>query len=375
MTGNFSPNHRLFLMGRRVRWAAAVAGVALVATACSSGSGGTTNAAKAGDGTSPEKTNLTVTYGTSSPSEAPLWIAVDEGIFAKHGLHVKMSQATSNVGALAVISGGADFYVGEATTTFQAVASGSPIQIVGNLRILNNFKFYVTPDITSPSQLKGKSLAISAAGDSTELTTRLALDTLKVSEKGITLLPTGTSSARLATLSSGKVAGTVLTEPTATAAAKQGMHLMLDQTKEPLTGSAVTISKSFAKKDPNTTVAFLESLTEAVKYLQDPANKQTCLQIIAKYTEAKVTDQATVDGYANYSTPGSLVQDPTPNTAAGQAILEGLKAEDPKRFGGLTLDQVFDTTLAQKLKDSGFLTRTWGAAPTTGAPSAVPTAS
>jgi NitT/TauT family transport system substrate-binding protein len=351
---------------------AVLVGVALLATGCASSGGGSAKAAPGGssNGTAPEKSNLTVTYGTSSPSEAPLWIAADEGIFAKHGLHVKMAQATSNVGALAVISGGADFYVGEATTTFQAVASGSPISIVGNLRILNNFKFYVSPSIKDPSQLKGKSLSISAAGDSTELSTRLALEALKIPVSDVTLLPTGTSSARLASLISGKVAGTVLTEPTATAAGKQGMTLLLDQTKLPLTGSAITIANKFGQTDPNTVVAFLESMTEAVKYLQDPANKQTCINEIAKYTAAKPTDQATLDGYAQYSAPGALVMDPTPNTAAGQAILDGLKSEDASRFGSLTLDKVFNTTFTQKLKDSGFLAQTWGSALDSSTPAA-----
>lgn len=361
MTRNISSASRPYARRPHLRWAAVAVGVALVATGCSSGSGSDGGSKKVTSGDGPEKSDLTVTYGTSSPSEAPLWLAADEGIFAKHGLKVKMVQATSNVGALAVISGGADLYIGEATTTFQAVASNSPVQIVGNLRILNNFKFFTPPSIKNVKDLAGKSLSISAAGDSTELSTRLALDKLGVDAKKVTLLPTGTSSARLASLITGKVAGTVLTEPTATAARKQGMKMVLDQTKEPLTGSAVTISKSFGEQNPKTVVAFLEAITEAVKYLQDPANKQTSLNVIAKYTGSKPDADDTILGYTNYATPGGLVMDPTPNVPAGTAILEGLKDEDSARFGSLTLDKVFNTKFTTELKDSGFLKKTWGA--------------
>jgi ABC-type nitrate/sulfonate/bicarbonate transport system substrate-binding protein len=353
---------------RAFTWGVAVLAVALVATGCSSSKGSSAAGSTAGSAaatptsTTPEKTNLTVTYGTNSPSTTPLWLAVDEGIFAKHGLNVKAVQATSNVGALAVISGGADIYVGEATTTFQAIASGSPVEMVGNLRILNDFKLYVSPSITDVSQLKGKSLAISAAGDSTDLSSRIALEELHSSTDGITLLPTGTSAARLATLISGKVAGTLLTEPTATAAKKAGMKLLLDQTTEPFTGSGITITKSFGQSNPNTVNAFLESLVEGVKYLQDPANKQTVLSEIAKYTQSTPDATATVNGYATYTAPGALVMDPTPNVAAGQAILDGLKSEDSSRFGSLTLDKVFNTTFTARLKSSGFLQATWGSA-------------
>jgi NitT/TauT family transport system substrate-binding protein len=346
---------------------ASVIALTLLVAGCSSSkgsSGSGSSGTKAGatpTNTTPEKANLTVTYGTNSPSTAPLWLAVDEGIFAKHGLNVKAVQATSNVGALAVISGGADIYVGEATTTFQAVASGSPVVMIGNLRILNDFKLYVSPSISSASQLKGKSLAISAAGDSTDLSSRIALEELNSSVDGITLLPTGTSAARLATLISGKVAGTLLTEPTATAAGKAGMKLLLDQTKEPFTGSGITITKSFGQSNPNTVNAFLESIVEAVKYLQDPANKATVLSEIAKYTQSTPDAAATVLGYTTYATPGAIVMDPTPNVPAGQAILDGLKSEDPSRFGSLTLDKVFDTSYTQRLTSSGFLKATWGA--------------
>ncbi len=345
---------------RRGRWPVLLVSVALLATACSSGGGNSANSSNGS--TAVEKPNLTVTYGTNSPSAAPLWLAVDEGIFAKHGLNVKAVLATSNIGALAVVSGGADVFLGEAATSFQAVASGSPIEIIGNLRIFNDFKLYVSPSITSASQLKGKALAISATGDGTDVSTRTAMDELHQSMDGITLLPTGTSASRLSALVSGKVAGTLLTEPTATAAGKAGMRLLLDQTKEPFTGSSMTIKKSFGEQDPNTVMAFLESMVEAVKYLQDPANEQTAINDIAKHTSSTPTAPATVLGYKTYSTPGGLVMDPTPNAPAAQAILDGLKSQDPARFSKLTFDQVFNSTFTQKLRDSGFLQQTWGSA-------------
>jgi NitT/TauT family transport system substrate-binding protein len=340
----------------------------LVLAACSSNSKGGTNTggtSAPSSGASPtstkvEKASITVTYGTDSPSAVPLWLAVDEGIFSKLGLTVHAELATSNVGALAVVSGGADVFFGEAATSFQAVASGDPIEIIGNLRILNDFKFYVQPSITSASDLKGKAIAISAVGDGTDVSTRTALSELGQSVDGITLLPTGTSASRLAALLSGKVAGTLLTEPAATQAKEAGKKLLLDQTKEPFTGSSMTITKAFGEKNPNTVNAFLEGMVLAVKYLQDPANKQTVLNEIAKYTKSTATAKATVLGYNTYSVKGALVMDPTPNVPAAQAILTGLKSQDPSRFGKLTFDQVFTLQFTQRLKDDGFLQSTWG---------------
>ncbi|HEY3872086.1 MAG TPA: ABC transporter substrate-binding protein [Actinocrinis sp.] len=341
--------------GRRLL-AAAVCTVAAALTLTACGSSGSSASGAA------EKTNLTVTFGTNSPSTTPLWLAISEGFFKKHGLTVKAEQATSNVGATAVVSGSADLYYGEATTAFQAVNQGQPLEIVGALRILNDFKFYTLPSITSASQLKGKSVAISAAGDSTELSTRLAMQELGSSVSGVTLVATGTSANRLAALASGRVAGTLLTEPTATKAKQEGMHLLLDQTKEPFLGSAVTVSKSFAQANPKTVVAFLEALVDAVHFLQNPANKAECLKVIAQNTQASVTDQATTLGYSAYAAPGALTMDPIPDQKAGNAMVAGLKSEDPQMYAKLQLSQVYDTSFAQQIEASGYLKTVWGSA-------------
>lgn len=348
------------LSGRGAGRRMVVAGVsalvaALTLTACG-GSGGSSS------GGATNKTDLTVTFGTNSPSTSPLWLAISEGFFKKHGLNVKAVQATSNVGATAVVSGAADLYYGEATTSFQAVAQGQPLQIVGALRVLNDFKFYSVPGITSVDQLKGKSVAISAAGDSTELSTRLAFTELNASANDVTLVATGTSSNRLAALISGQLSATLLTEPTATKAREKGMHLLLDQTTEPFLGSAVTVSKTFAQQNPKTIVSFLESLVDAVNFLQNPANKAECLKVIAQNTQAKTTDEATVNGYATYSAKGALTMDPIPDQKAGSAMITGLKAENPSMYDKLSLDQVYDPTFAKQVEDSGYLKQVWGSA-------------
>ncbi|HEY3749372.1 MAG TPA: ABC transporter substrate-binding protein [Pseudonocardiaceae bacterium] len=350
------------LSGRGAGRRMVVAGVsvivaALTLTACGGSGGGS-----ASGGGATNKTDLTVTFGTNSPSTSPLWLAISEGFFKKHGLTVKAVQATSNVGATAVVSGAADIYYGEATTSFQAVAAGQPLQIVGALRVLNDFKFYTLPSITDISQLKGKSVAISAAGDSTELSTRLAFSELNASANDVTLVPTGTSSNRLAALITGKLAGTLLTEPTATKAKEKGMHLLLDQTKEPFLGSAITVSKTFGQQNPKTVVSFLESLVDAVNFLQNPANQAECLKVIAQNTDAKTTDEATVNGYKTYAAKGALTMDPIPDQKAGSAMITGLKAENPQMYSKLALNQVYDPSFAKQLEASGYLKQVWGAA-------------
>jgi NitT/TauT family transport system substrate-binding protein len=349
MTGRRTPTGRA---SRRGRWAAALTGIvalAVAAAGCSSSGGAKPSAG----GASVEKPNLTVLYGTAGASMIPLWIAADEGLFTKHGLHVTLTLGNSTTGANAVISGSADLFMGEVTSAYQAEAQGVPMQIVATLLTKSINKFFISKKISTPAGLAGQSVAISAVGDTTDLAARLALAKLGVDSGKVTFLPTGGSSSRLAALAAGRVDGTVLSEPTATVATQQGFQMVLDQTSQPLADDGVTISKSFGEKNPNTVVAFLEAVVDGINYLRDPANKDTSLAVLAKYLNMKPTDGPVMQGYTTYQQ--ILVHDPYPDQQAGQANLDGLKSEDPSRFGNLTLNQVFNPTFAQKLRDSGYL--------------------
>lgn len=334
---------------RGIAGLAALAVAALALTACSSGqtsSGGH------------EKTSLTVAYGTAGSSLLPLFVAEDEGMFTKHGLSVKLTLAASTVGATAVLSGSADLFMGEVTSAFQAAAQHQPMQLVGVMLNKSINRLYVSPSITNPQQLAGKSVAISATGDTTDIAMRLALKQLGVPTDHITFLATGSSSARLSALVAGRVAGTVLSDPSATAAGKQGMKLLYDQRTLPLADDGVTIAQSFGKQNPDSVVSFLKAIVDAVHYIDTPANKQTVLNVLAKYTQAKPDSAAVATGYATYVK--ILSKDPFPETAAGQSNLNGLKAESPSQFAGVTVGQVYNTTFAQQLRDSGYLKQVWG---------------
>lgn len=329
---------------------AVTAVAALALTACSSsptsGSGGK------------EKTDLTVAYGTAGSSLLPLYVAEDEGMFGKHGLSVRLTLAASTVGATAVLSGSADMFMGEVTSAFQAAATHQPMELVAVMLDKSINRLYVRPSITSAQQLAGQSVAISATGDSTDIAMRLALKALHVPTDNITFLATGGSSQRLAALETGKVAGTVLSDPSATQAGKQGMKLLYDQRSMPFADDGVTISKSFGQQNPKSVVAFLEAIVDATHYIDDPANKQTVLNVLAKYTSAKPTSAAVATGYATYVR--ILAKDPYPDAAAGASNLSGLKDESPSQFANVTVAQVYDTGFAQQLRTSGYLKQVWG---------------
>jgi NitT/TauT family transport system substrate-binding protein len=312
----------------------------------------------------PHQTSLTVAYGTAGASLLPLYIAVDEGLFLKHGLNVKITLAPSTVGADAVLSGDASFFMGEVTSTFEAVAQDKQIEAVGVMLAKSINELYVLPSIKTAQDLAGKSVAISATGDSTDLAMRLALQSLGVPAAGITFLPTGGSANRLAALLSGRVAGTVLSEPSSSEAAKAGMKLLYNQTSMPFADDAITIAKSYGQQHPATVESFLEAIVDAVKYIDTPANKQQVLDSLGRYLDEKPSSAAVLEGYNTYVK--ILAKNPYPNAAAGDENLKGLRSEYPSQYADITLGDVYDDAFAQELESSGYLAKVWGSVPPAG---------
>jgi NitT/TauT family transport system substrate-binding protein len=335
---------------------AALAGALLLA-ACSSG-------AASSDAPGSTPTSLTVAYGTAGASLLPLYVAVDAGLFARHGLNVKITLAPSTVGADAVLSGGASIFMGEVTSTFEAVAQQKPIQAVGVMLSKSINELYVLPSIKTAQDLAGKSVAISATGDSTDLAMRLALASLGVPASSVTFLPTGGSASRLAALLTGHVAGTVLSQPSASEAGKEGMKLLYNQTSMPFADDGITIAKSFGQQHPATVESFLEAIVDAVKYIDTPANKQKVLDSLGSYTDEKPSSAAVLEGYDTYTK--ILAKDPYPDTAAGDENLKGLRGEYPSEYRDITLSDVYDDTFAQQLESSGYLAKVWGSVPPAG---------
>jgi ABC-type nitrate/sulfonate/bicarbonate transport system substrate-binding protein len=254
--------------------------------------------------------------------------------------------------------------MGQVTSTFEAVAQDKPIEAVGVMLSKSINELYVPPSIKTAQDLAGKSVAISATGDSTDLAIRLALQSLGVSASNITFLPTGGSANRLAALLSGRVAGTVLSEPSSSEAAKEGMKLLYNQTSMPFADDGITISKSYGQQHPAVVESFLEAIVDAVKYIDTPANKQQVLNSLGKYLDEKPSSAAVLEGYNTYVK--ILAKNPYPNTAAGDENLKGLRGEYPSQYSNITLSDVYDDSFAAKLQTSGYLAKVWGSVPPAG---------
>jgi ABC-type nitrate/sulfonate/bicarbonate transport system substrate-binding protein len=261
-------SRRAFLVDAS-RVGASLSVLGLLATACGTSApapapaatnagsaGGVANLAVAGAAATattsdtPEMSQVKVTFGTVSPSNLGVWVAVQQGLFKKYGLDVELILGQGTTGVVAVTSGAVQFFFGEAITAFQAVAAGSTVRILAAVRKKDPSAFLVQPTINGADDLRGKPIAISTIGDATDLDTRISLGRVGLKGEDVVLVSTGNGGARLAALTTGKVVGSVFNEPIITEGQRQGMKLLVDIRDVPNVGGGVTADSNFARANP-----------------------------------------------------------------------------------------------------------------------------
>jgi NitT/TauT family transport system substrate-binding protein len=253
---------------RRVRGAALLAAAAtlVLASGCSGGAG-----AGAGAPASVEKPDLNVAVVPALDS-AGFFVALYEGLFAKEGLHVNFTPATSSE---TVISGQAkgqyDITGGNYVSYIQAEQQDEAnldIFAEGSVMTPGAQGIYVMPgsSIKTLADLANHTLAINAPKNILYLLAASVLAEHGISPTSVKFVTKYNFPQMPAALKSGAIQAAVMPEPFASVAEQQDGAVLLadlDQgatTSFPVEGYVVT--KQWAEKYPHTLAAFDKALEE-----------------------------------------------------------------------------------------------------------------
>jgi len=94
---------------------------------------------------------------------APFYYGVEKGIYAKHGIDLKIEAGKgSNAVAQAVAAGNADFGIVDTPAVLTSVEAGVKVKSLGSLfqTSPSAIQFLKSSNITKPSDLKGKTIAV-----------------------------------------------------------------------------------------------------------------------------------------------------------------------------------------------------------------------
>lgn len=270
-------------LGRRNRFAVLVSALALLATSACSG-------ADSGDRSEPTP----VTVGILPILDvAPLYLGVQEGIFAKHGLKVDVIPAQGGTAIIpAVVAGEAQFGFANPVSLLAARERGVPLVAVAagssvagtpetpNTAVLVGRK----SALRRPADLAGKTVAVSSLSNLGDTTIRTAVakdggdpTRIRFVEVPFPEMP--------ALLEAGRVDAVWSTEPFVSAIRAKGGRVLFDNmaaTHPQLQLAVYFTTADFMASDPGTVRAFVDAMQESLAYASTHGDRAR--QIVTTYT-------------------------------------------------------------------------------------------
>ena len=127
--------------------------------------------------------HLRANYAAFSGAFAPLWIAADRNLFAKHGLNVDLRYIAPATATQALISRNLDI-INPGGEIVEAHLNGEPVVYIAGILNRAVMSIYAKPEIKSVADLKGKVLGLTVPGATTDFAARLLLQQVGQKKRG-----------------------------------------------------------------------------------------------------------------------------------------------------------------------------------------------
>jgi NitT/TauT family transport system substrate-binding protein len=178
-----------------------------------------------------EQSNLKVAIISVTATYVPLYLAVDDGIFAREGLQVELLPFRGGSDLIkAVVAGSADVGVVSLAEVTSAIDAGQPMRAFYGGFNVPAFDWYAVPAIHSLADARGKRFGVTQYGSSTDFLTRYALATHGLDPaKDVQIVQGGDSPTRMAAMQAGQIDVNIFAAPDSFVAAERGFNRVLRQ--------------------------------------------------------------------------------------------------------------------------------------------------
>ena len=245
---------------------------------------------------------LTVGFTPIAGASLPLFIAVEEKIFQKHGYEVfPVFMGGSPLINSAILAGEFPIgYTGGGAVIASRISGSDLIAIASPLPVLT-IDGWSRPEIKSIADVRGKRLGVTRFGASSYFSALSMLEAGGVKPNEVTFIQNGGVGESFAALQGGRVDVCMIGYPFGLNAKNAGFNLLFrpSQTDYGLFPTAVLGARESWLKDPRThklTIDFLRVMAEAQQFARD--NAVVSKRALKKFT--RVDDEALLQGSFDY---------------------------------------------------------------------------
>jgi NitT/TauT family transport system substrate-binding protein len=299
---------------------------------------------------------LTVCYSSLSAHQAVGQYALDHGIFERYGLDVELVYIEGgSTAATALIARDVELCFIAGSAVVNAAVAGEDVRIISGLVNTYIYSLIVQPEIETVEDLRGKNLAISDFGGSSDTATRVILESFGMDpDEDVAILPIGGTSTRIAALEAGEVAASVISPPRTVVAVNAGFVelLRMSDLNNPYQHTSIATTAEFIDGNRETALNFLRAVNDSIWSMKQ--DREGVYETIGTLLELDPVDDAEALREAFEVSVTSYLPFPTYPTIAGvQVLLDALFSEN-EAAALFTPNMIVDTTLLDDLEDDGF---------------------
>jgi NitT/TauT family transport system substrate-binding protein len=294
-----------------------------------------------------------VSYTGVGPTQLPVWVAKETGIFNRNGLDVQLIRAQAATSVMALLSGELNLIQGAAPAVVQSNLRGFGTVYVAAGYVGFEYWLMSQRDIKSAEQLKGGLLGVSGLTGASATATQLVLRKLGlVPGKDTSVIVIGGTPERLVALRSGKIQATLLNPPTTFIAQRDGFNVLADLGTLPFQNNGVVTTRKVINDNPEAVRRYVRSQLEAVHLMK--TERATGLKVLGKYMGGTSDRELLEKSYDASVTEHTFPAKQYPSLPGLKTVIDSLVADNPKAKDAKPEDFI-DSQFVKELDERGFI--------------------
>jgi NitT/TauT family transport system substrate-binding protein len=302
-------------------------------------------------------TRIRVGYPSPSASFYPLFATKEAGLFEKYGFETEMVYVQGVQLVQVHVAGQLDLSSISSVVYLQASVEGADLIQVASSIDNQLMKLMVHPSISSPAELKGKTLAVTRFGSLTDLLVRPALKNWGLEpQKDVKLIQIGRMPDIATAISQKIVDGGVISFPTSVQAEKMGIKTLLDFANSgfDIPATTVVVSRRYSKANRDVVLRFLKAYIEGTRRLF--TDRELGIRALRKY--GGISDRELLASTYDLFTTRYIKKVPKINIKGIENSLS-LIAENNPKAKGRKAEEFMDASFMDELEKSGFIKSVW----------------
>jgi NitT/TauT family transport system substrate-binding protein len=289
-----------------------------------------------------------------------LYAALDNGLFEKYGMKVEsVSIRGSGVALAALAADEIQFLYCAADATIPGMAAGSDAKLIASPLVGLPWVLLARKDVKRPEDLKGKSIAVTRAGDLTFRLARALLRKFNLTEEEVKLRTVGGTGQvePFNAMHAGIAEAALVTPPLDVRGRRNGFNVVyrLNDLGIPAVYSSLHTNTKSLKERPALVQKWVAALAESIYFVEKNPDKGKAAVSKALKLNDQDALQSAYEAYAKLLVNRRLVV--PEGTVTGIIEIAREQGTNVRRKAA----EMIDNRFAEDLDKSGFLKEIWGA--------------